>query len=96
MNRPAPKGGANWRIQLDLGYLPRAPERRVDPLLATLIDVAIAYRDNVGPRVAEAFLRETGVAPALACRVLEGQASQRARLPRRLRLDEGLGKAGAP
>jgi hypothetical protein len=61
----------------------RAPERRTDPILATLVDVAIAYRENLGARVAQAFLLETGVPDALAKRVLDGSASVRAAVPRR-------------
>ena len=60
-------------------------DRRADPMLATLIDVAIAYRENLGCRVAQAFLLETGVPPALAMRVLDGSASMRATVPRRAR-----------
>jgi hypothetical protein len=61
----------------------RAPERRTDPILATLVDVAIAYRENLGDRVAHAFLHETGVPDALAKRVLDGSASVRATVARR-------------
>lgn len=61
----------------------RAPERRTDPILATLVDVAIAYRENLGDRVAQAFLHETGVPDVLARRVLAGSASVRAAVPRR-------------
>ena len=61
----------------------RQMERRADPILATLVDVAIAYRENLGCRVAQAFLHETGVPPALAMRVLDGSASMRSTVPRR-------------
>jgi len=61
----------------------RRGERRADPVLGALIDVAIAYRINLGAGVAAAFLRETGVSPALARRVLDGLATQRATTPRR-------------
>lgn len=61
----------------------RQMERRVDPILATLIDVAIAYRENLGCRVAQAFLHETCVPPALAMHVLDGSASMRSTVPRR-------------
>ncbi|MFC5512326.1 hypothetical protein ACFPOU_14465 [Massilia jejuensis] len=61
----------------------RRGERRADPVLGALIDVAIAYRANLGPAVAAAFLRETGVPAALARRVLEGSATTRATTPRR-------------
>ena len=46
-------------------------------------DVAIAYRDNLGAHVAQAFMRETGVPEALAGRVLAGAATARATAPRR-------------
>ena len=61
----------------------RGRDRRGDPILATLVDVAIAYRDNLGTRVALAFMRETGVPEALAARVLDGTAAARATGPRR-------------
>lgn len=61
----------------------RKQERRTDPILATLVDVAIAYRDNLGVRVAQAFLRETGVPAPLAQRVLDGTARPRSTMPRR-------------
>jgi len=61
----------------------RKQERRADPILATLVDVAIAYRENLGTRVAEAFLRETGVPGPLAQRVLDGSARTRSTMPRR-------------
>jgi hypothetical protein len=61
----------------------RRQERRADPILATLVDVAIAYRENLGAGVADAFLRETGVPAHLARRVLDGAARTRSRLPRR-------------
>lgn len=61
----------------------RRGDRRADPILATLVDVAIAYRDNLGCSVAQAFLRETGVPEALVQRVLDGSASTRATVPRR-------------
>jgi hypothetical protein len=60
-----------------------APERRTDPILSTLVDVAIAYRENLGDRVAQAFLHETGVPDALAKQVLDGSARVRATVPRR-------------
>ena len=63
----------------------RHMDRRADPILATLIDVAIAYRENLGFRVAQAFLLEAGVPPALAMRVLDSSASMRATTPRRAR-----------
>ncbi|MFC5462309.1 hypothetical protein [Massilia niabensis] len=61
----------------------RQGDRRADPVLGALIDVAIAYRDNLGSRVAEAFLRETGVPEAVAQRVLDRSARQRTLVPRR-------------
>jgi hypothetical protein len=61
----------------------RRGERRVDPVLGALIDVAIVYRLNLGAAVAAAFLRETGVSPVLARRVLDGLATQRSTTPRR-------------
>ena len=64
-------------------FVKRRQERRTDPILATLVDVAIAYRDNLGCRVAQAFLQETGVPEALAKRVLDGTARMRATVPRR-------------
>lgn len=64
-------------------FVERQPERRTDPMLATLVDVALAYRENLGQRVAEAFMRETGVSGSLMQRVLGGAARQRAALPRR-------------
>jgi hypothetical protein len=64
-------------------FVERKHERRADPILATLVDVAIAYRENLGVRVAEAFLRETGVPGPLAQRVLDGSARTRATRPRR-------------
>ncbi|MFC5480736.1 hypothetical protein [Massilia suwonensis] len=69
--------------QLDTAFTQRRGERRADPVLGALIDVAIAYRLNLGPGVAAAFMRETGVAPALARRVLDGLATLRATTPRR-------------
>ena len=64
-------------------FVERRQERRVDAVLATLVDVAIAYRVNVGDRVAEAFMRETGVPAHLAQRVLDGSATVRTTAPRR-------------
>lgn len=61
----------------------RRQERRVDPMLATLVDVALAYRENLGSAVAQAFMRETGVPAALVQRVLAGSARQRSGVPRR-------------
>lgn len=61
----------------------RRHERRIDPMLATLVDVALAYRENLGREVAQAFMRETGVPAALVQRVLAGAARQRSGLPRR-------------
>jgi len=52
-------------------------------MLATLVDVALSYRENLGDRVAAAFMRETGVPASLMQRVLGGGARQRAALPRR-------------
>ena len=68
---------------MDNPFVERQPERRSDPMLATLVDVALAYRENLGARVAEAFMRETGVPGPLMQRVLAGAAGQRASLPRR-------------
>ena len=64
-------------------FTERCRERRADPVLGALVDVAIAYRDNVGRKVAEAFLRETGVPETVALRVLNRSAQQRAMTPRR-------------
>ena len=64
-------------------FIERRQDRRADPILATLVDVAIAYRENLGGQVAEAFMRETGVPAALAQRVLERSASRRTTVPRR-------------
>ena len=68
---------------MDNALRERRGDRRADPILATLVDVAIAYRDNVGSGVAQAFLRETGVPETLAQRVLNGSASMRSTIPRR-------------
>lgn len=67
----------------DRAFVERRPERRADPVLGALVDVAIAYRDNLGSRVAAAFLSETGVPEAVARRVLERSARQRTTQPRR-------------
>lgn len=67
---------------MDTALRERQMDRRADPILATLVDVAIAYRENLGRQVAQAFLRETGVPAALAMRVLDGSASMRATVPR--------------
>lgn len=64
-------------------FVERKQERRADPILATLVDVAIAYRENLGCQVAAAFLHETGVSGPLAQRVLDGSARMRATVPRR-------------
>lgn len=64
-------------------FVERRQERRTDPIAATLVDVAIAYRDNLGCRVAQAFMHETGVPEALAKRVLDGSARMRSTVPRR-------------
>ena len=64
-------------------FVERKQERRAEPILATLVDVAIAYRENLGCRVAAAFLHETGVPGPLAERVLDGSARMRATVPRR-------------
>lgn len=61
----------------------RPGDRRADPVLGAIVDVAIAYRDNLGARVAEAFMRETGVPEAVARRVLDHCARQRTLVPRR-------------
>jgi hypothetical protein len=61
----------------------RRGERRADPVLGALIDVAIAYRQNLGPEVAAALLRETGVPAAVAQRVLDQRAIVRSTTPRR-------------
>lgn len=61
----------------------RRQERRIDPMLATLVDVALAYRENLGSEVAQAFMRETGMPAALVQRVLAGAARQRSGVPRR-------------
>lgn len=61
----------------------RQEERRSNAVLGAVVDVAIAYRDNLGPRVAEAFMRETRVPDAVAQRVLNRTAHQRASVPRR-------------
>jgi hypothetical protein len=61
----------------------RRQERRIDPMLATLVDVALAYRENLGSEVAQAFMRETGVPAPLVQRVLAGSARQRSGVPRR-------------
>ena len=61
----------------------RRAERRADPVLGALIDVAIAYRQNLGPGVAGALLRETGVPAAVAQRVLDQRAVVRSATPRR-------------
>ena len=77
LDQPGPDKGFNS------GVVRRQPERRADPVLGALIDVAIAYRDNLGSGVAEAFMRETGVSEALARRVLDRSARQRTVVPRR-------------
>lgn len=61
----------------------RPGDRRADPVLGAIVDVAIAYRDNLGARVAEAFMRETGVPEAVARRVLDHCARQRTLVPQR-------------
>jgi hypothetical protein len=61
----------------------RHEERRSDAVLGAIVDVAIAYRDNLGMRVAEAFLRETRVPDTVAQRVLNRTAHQRTSVPRR-------------
>jgi hypothetical protein len=61
----------------------RQEERRTDAVLGAVVDVAIAYRDNLGLRVAEAFMRETRVPDAVAQRVLNRTAHQRTSVPRR-------------
>ena len=61
----------------------RQDERRSDAVLGAIVDVAIAYRDNLGMRVAEAFLRETRVPDTVAQRVLNRTAHQRTSVPRR-------------
>jgi hypothetical protein len=61
----------------------RQGERRSDAVLGAVVDVAIAYRDNLGPRVAEAFMRETRVPDAVAQCVLNRTAHQRTSVPRR-------------
>ena len=81
-----PGGAATPRLEetaVDKSFVERGRDRRTDPVLGALVDVAIAYRENLGWRVAEAFLRETGVPEAIARRVLERSAHQRATLPRR-------------
>lgn len=69
--------------KVEYAFIERRQERRSDPVLGALVDVAIAYRENLGGRVAEAFLRETGVPEAVALRVLERTARQRSTVPRR-------------
>ena len=61
----------------------RQGERRSDAVLGAVVDVAIAYRDNLGLRVAEAFMRETRVPDAVVQRVLDRTAHQRTSVPRR-------------
>ena len=61
----------------------RRAERRANPVLGALIDVAVAYRQNLGPGVAAALLRETGVPAAVAQRVLDRRAVVRSTTPRR-------------
>jgi hypothetical protein len=61
----------------------RQEERRSNAVLGAVVDVAIAYHDNLGPRVAEAFMRETRVPDAVAQRVLNRTAHQRTSVPRR-------------
>jgi hypothetical protein len=61
----------------------RQEERRCDAVLGAVVDVAIAYRDNLGMRVAEAFMRETRVPDTVAQRVLNRTAHQRTSVPRR-------------
>ena len=61
----------------------RQGERRSDAVLGAVVDVAIAYRDNLGLRVAEAFMRETRVPDAVVQRVLNRTAHQRTSVPRR-------------
>ena len=74
------------------------PERRADPVLGALVDVAIAYRDNLGMGVAAAFLRETRVPDTVAQRVLDRSAHQRTPVPRRrlARLEVPQAAAGDP
>ena len=82
----APDGHATPRLEETAAenvFVERGQDRRADPVLGALIDVAIAYRDNLGWQVAEAFLRETGVPETLAQRVFERSAVQRSLAPRR-------------
>ncbi|MDB5746974.1 MAG: hypothetical protein JWP72_1822 [Massilia sp.] len=64
-------------------FVERRQDRRIDPVLGAVVDVAIAYRENLGYRVAEAFLGETGVPGPVARRVLARSARQRSLVPRR-------------
>lgn len=68
---------------MDDSFAGSSRERRADPVMGALVDVAIAYRDNLGMTVAAAFLRETRVPDAVAQRVLDRTAQQRATAPRR-------------
>ena len=61
----------------------RQEDRRTNAVLGAVVDVAIAYRDNLGMRVAEAFMRETRVPDTVAQRVLNCTAHQRTAVPRR-------------
>ncbi len=68
---------------MDDVFASRQKERRSNAVLGAVVDVAIAYRDNLGVRVAQAFLRETLVPDAVAERVLNCTAQQRTAVPRR-------------
>lgn len=83
---------------MDDSFASNRPERRSDPVLGALVDVAIAYRDNLGMAVATAFLRETRVPDAVAQRVIDCVAHQRTPVPRRrlARYDGPQVAAGAP
>ena len=68
---------------MENAFRERQGERRADAILATLVDVAISYRDNLSSHVAQAFMRETRIPDALVKRVLDGSARMRATVPRR-------------
>jgi hypothetical protein len=76
---------------MDDSFASSLRERRADPVLGALVDVAIAYRDNLGMSVAAAFLRETRVPDAVAQRVIDRTVHQRTPVPRRR-----LARAEAP
>lgn len=82
-SRMQARSGRSSEVGVEKPFKERRQERRIDPMLATLVDVAIAYHENLGWQVAQAFMRETGVPAALVQNVLTGAARQRSCVLRR-------------